>query len=246
MGLDRTVTRRTVLRSAGAVGISALGLSTLGRAATTGDPPGSEPILLVHGYSDTDRSPWWDVLTDYLTDVGYANSDVYRINLGPLPGTTVDSPEEYAPAVKAKLRDLHDETGSPIDVIAHSMGGLDTRWALEKDDAAHLVDDLVTLGTPHQGTYAAYLGLTTHGGRDMRPDSEFVRSLNDGQLAEGVEYTAVWSHADELIDPSPYAELPEPELDSVSVARNVDSGYQEHVELVYDRHVFDQYYRFLD
>jgi triacylglycerol esterase/lipase EstA (alpha/beta hydrolase family) len=126
------------------------------------------------------------------------------------------------------------------------MGGLDSRWCIEKQAGARYVDDLITLGTPHQGTYAAYLGYVTPGGRDMLPGSPFLSELNDGTLAEGVDYHAYWSHADELIDPSEYAKLPAPERDSVEVARNANTGFQEHVQLVYDRTVFEQYVEYLD
>lgn len=247
---ESTPTRRSFLkRSAVGVGAGAIGAGAVGRAAAEGSsvsPPGDEPVLLVHGYMDTGDTPWWDVVTRYLFDVGYAEEDVSVLSLGEVPGTTTDSPERYADAVGERLESMYDERGSEVDVVAHSMGGLDSRWCIEKQDGAGYVDDLITLGTPHQGTYAAYLGYPTPGGRDMVPGSEFLSELNDGTLAEGVDYHAYWSHADELVDPSGHAKIPAPERDSVEVARNENTGYQEHVQLVYDRTVFDQYYEFLD
>ena len=237
-------TRREVLRGIGAVGASAVGASAVGNAAAR--RPGPQPVLLVHGYGDTGETPWWDVARHYFRDVGYPDSAVHYINLGEIPGTTVDSPEAYAEAVQAKLESVSDEHGSAVDIVAHSMGGLDSRWCVEKLDGAQYVDDLVTLGTPHQGTYAAYLAELTPGGRDMQPGSEFLTDLNDGQLAEGVSYSALWSTVDELIDPSHFAELPGPEASSVESAHSENTGYQEHIQLVYDRSVFDQYYPLLD
>jgi triacylglycerol esterase/lipase EstA (alpha/beta hydrolase family) len=116
-------------------------------------------VVLVHGYLDSDRSPWWDVLTGYLTDAGWPAERVHRVEIGNLPGTTVGSPRAYARDVEAELERVHDAHGEPASVLCHSMGGLDTRWCVEQLDAAPLVDDVVTLGTPHRGTYAAYLGL---------------------------------------------------------------------------------------
>lgn len=247
-------TRRSFLRraalgvGAGAVGLGATGTASATESAGSGSsgPPGDEPVLLVHGYMDTGETPWWDVVTRYLVDVGYSRDRVSVLSLGEVPGTTTDSPRKYADAVGDRLASMHDEFGSEVDVVAHSMGGLDSRWCLEEQDGAQYVDDLVTLGTPHQGTYAAYLGYTTPGGRDMLPGSEFLEELNDGTLAEGVDYHAYWSHADELIVPSEYAKLPAPERDSVAVARNDNTGYQEHIQLVYDRTVFEQYVERLD
>ncbi|WP_254536018.1 alpha/beta fold hydrolase [Halomarina litorea] len=235
-------TRRGVLGRIGGTVAGAVGLSGVVGATR----PGPEPVLLVHGYGDTGETPWWEVLGGYLRDVGYPDSAIHVLSLGDLPGTTTDSPEEYAEAVKARLESVRDDHDSRVDVVAHSMGGLDTRWCVEELGGAHLVDDLITLGTPHQGTYAANLGALTEGGRDMRPGREFLTDLNDGSLAEGVSYTALWSRADELVVPSRYAALPEPELSSVESARNRVTGFQEHVQLVFDRAVFDQYYRRLD
>ncbi|WP_458188624.1 esterase/lipase family protein [Haladaptatus sp. NG-WS-4] len=244
-GFEPTSTRRSFLRKS-VLGGSTLGIAAVGSASATATPPGSEPVLLVHGYGDTGETPWWEVVTGYLVDVGYAEDDVYVLDLGEVPGTTTDSPAEYADVVGDQLKTINEAHDRRVDIVAHSMGGLDSRWCIENQDGAQYVDDLVTLGTPHQGTYAAYLGLLTEGGRDMTPGSTFLEQLNDGTLAEGVEYTALWSGADELIVPSEYASLPSPERSSVEVARNVNSGYQEHVQLVYDRAVFDQYYRLLD
>lgn len=247
-----TTTRRSVLRGAlGGVGAGALGIAATGTASATGDsgstgPPGDEPVLLVHGYVDTGETPWWDVVTRYLVDAGYSRDRISVLSLGEIPGTTTDSPRTYADAVGDRLAAMAEEFESEVDVVAHSMGGLDSRWCVEEQAGAQYVDDLVTLGTPHQGTYAAYLGSLTPGGRDMIPGSEFLTELNDGTLAEGVDYHAYWSHADELVVPSEYAKLPAPERDSVAVARNDETGFQEHVQLVYDRTVFEQYVEYLD
>ena len=243
---DSRATRRSVLKGAATTGAAALGLSTVGAVAASDSPPGDQPVLLVNGYSDTEDTPWWDVLESYFHEAGYPDADVHRADLGDVPGTTVDSPTEYAKVVNERLEAISEEYGRDVDVVAHSMGGLDSRWAIEKLDAAQYVDDLVTLGTPHQGTYVAYLGALTDGGRDMIPGSDFLTTLNDGTLAEGVEYLALWSSADELIDPDEYASLPDPGAASVDVARSENSGYQEHVQLVYDRNVFEQYIDFLE
>ena len=246
MNATEPTTRRSVLKGVGVAAATALGVSTVGTAAADDGPPGDEPVLLVNGYADTEDTPWWDVLESYFREVGYTTENVHRADLGDVPGTTVDSPTEYAEVVADRLAAIGDEHGSEVDVVAHSMGGLDSRWAIEKLDAAQYVDDLVTLGTPHQGTYVAYLGALTDGGRDMIPGSDFLTELNDGTLAEGVDYLALWSSADELIAPDEYAALPDSVAASVDVAHSENSGYQEHIQLVSDRDVFEQYYRFLD
>ena len=230
-------TRRGLLRSAAGGGTALLGAATLGSASARTD---RDPVLLVNGYMDTGETPWWDVHVNYLQDVGYDREEIHVLSLGDIPGTTTDSPSEYGEVVARELDRIAAEQGGPVDVVAHSMGGLDTRWAVEMEGAADRVDDLVTLGTPHQGTYVAYVGIGTEGGRDMIAGSTLLDELNDDGLAPGVDYTAVWSHADELISPSSYASIPEYILADAQ-GRNINSGYQEHIQLIFDRYV-----RYLD
>ena len=144
------------------------------------------------------------------------------------------------------ISNISQEENSKVDIIAHSMGGLDARWFIEKLDGDRFVDDLITLGTPHQGSYVAYLAYFTPGGKDLIPDSDFLKLLNDGQLAQGVEYTAVWSDSDEFIVPKESAKIPSLELNSVEKARNIFAGRYEHVQLVTSKKVLEQYMGYLD
>ena len=43
------------------------------------------------------------------------------------------------------------------DIYAHSMGGLVSRWALEKEGLGNRISRLITLGTPHEGVPAQAL-----------------------------------------------------------------------------------------
>jgi hypothetical protein len=50
---------------------------------------------------------------------------------------------------RAGLGPKHDKT---LDVVAHSMGGLVSRWFVEREGGHEVVDHLVTAGTPHAGS----------------------------------------------------------------------------------------------
>lgn len=52
---------------------------------------------------------------------------------------------------------LHAEK---LNIVAHSMGGLDMRYAISKLDIAPFVESLTTIATPHHGTWLAELGLS--------------------------------------------------------------------------------------
>lgn len=225
-------TRRRFLSAAAAVTTGGL-LSTVGAASAA-----TPPVVLIHGYADTGETPWWHRLESYLEDDGYNDEDIHRIRFGDIPGTTVDSPAEYAACIERELEAITDGT-PPADIVAHSMGGLGSRWALEQGGAAPSVSDLITLGTPHQGTTAALLGLLTDGGRDMIPGSEFLETLNGDTLADGVRYTSLWSSTDELVITSDRGEIPSELL--AEDDDNINTGAQEHIQLVSDRDVYEQY-----
>ncbi|MGI8808976.1 MAG: peptidoglycan DD-metalloendopeptidase family protein [Acidimicrobiales bacterium] len=103
--------------------------------------------------------------------LGYAASDVIRYSY--LGGTTTDN--RYVPTdttadihrsarhLRELLERLHAQhPGVPIDIIAHSQGGIVARTALTdevdgRDPRLPQVKSLVTLSTPHQGAPLATL-----------------------------------------------------------------------------------------
>src|SRR5699024_870740 len=48
-----------------------------------------------------------------------------------------------------------------LNIVAHSMGGLDMRYAISKLNAAPHIASLTTISTPHHGTSLAELALNT-------------------------------------------------------------------------------------
>jgi triacylglycerol lipase len=63
------------------------------------------------------------------------------------------------PERAARLADfLRSLPAERVNVIAHSMGGLDARYAIAKLGAGDKIASLVTIGTPHRGTPLADLG----------------------------------------------------------------------------------------
>jgi pimeloyl-ACP methyl ester carboxylesterase len=197
------------------------------------------PIVLVHGFADTGETPWWRRLKGYLRADGYGEADLHTVSLGDRVGRARGSPREYAADVAATLESVFDARGRPVDVVAHSMGGLAARWALEELSAAPQARGLVTLGTPHQGTRAARLAARTPGGRDMVPGSEFLGTLNDDPTPASVRYTAVRSRFDPLVVGPRRARLPDDVRRDDDENRTVDS--RGHLRLVFDEAVYRAY-----
>lgn len=197
------------------------------------------PVVLAHGFLDTWRTPWWETLTDHFVDAGWSREHIYQVTTGAIPGTTVGSPRDYAEDVQAVLERAHDRHGQPVSLLGHSMGGLNARWCVERGDGAALVRDLVTVGTPHQGTYLAYLGLPTAGGRSMVPSSSFIRDLNVGGLEPSIRYTAVGSRRDRLIVPRRSALLPQDIIHEDT--ENIALESASHMQLLHDPGVVSEY-----
>jgi triacylglycerol esterase/lipase EstA (alpha/beta hydrolase family) len=213
----------------------------LGTRPVSGDATGGArpPVVVAHGYLDGHLSPWWDRLTALLGEAGWSTEHVYTADTPNLPGLAVGRPTRYTDGLQAALDRSYDRHGRPATVIGHSMGGLVGRHCIERGDGGDYVDDLITLGTPHQGTYAAYLGYLTAGGRALAPGSDFLTDLNGDPLHPDVRYTSVYSLADPLVRPARSGRIPEAIREPDT--ENIRTGRQSHVQLVHDPGVFDHY-----
>jgi len=198
------------------------------------------PIVLVHGYMDSGNMPWWSRIERYLDELGFDTDRIRVANLGDVPGTTTGSPRDYAREVRREVESLYDRYGQ-VNVLGHSMGGIDARWYVEKMGGEDLVDNLMTLGTPHQGTYAAYLGYLSQGGRSLTPSSDLIATLNEDGPAESVTYTSVWGKADALVVPSDHGRLP---WNGEQCVRNVAVGLYGHLSLIFRKSLVKKYLRF--
>ncbi len=97
-----------------------------------------------------------------------------------------------------------------VDLVAHSMGGIVSRLALEDEDTRGRVRKVITLGTPHSGTHAARF-LATQSALALRPESSLLERL-DEQLPwrgppEWPEATTYWSRSDVILLPPEAARL---------------------------------------
>lgn len=98
--------------------------------------------------------------------------------------------------------------GVPVDIVAHSMGGLIARAALAgvQDHAAGfprrlLVEDVATLGTPYGGVTADWVDeCSFRQCVQMRPGSQLLSSQPDEpQSSFGTDWTLIGSRDDETV-----------------------------------------------
>jgi len=140
---------------------------------------GRPPVLLVPGWSDTAR-----VLRPcraFLLGRGWPERAVHCLSFRDRYGSNID----HAREIDAAVREMTAVSGtSRIAVVAHSMGGLALRhYLLETGGAA--VHTAIFAGTPHHGTWAAWLAWG-RGGTEMRPGSAFLEHLNARPLPRTV------------------------------------------------------------
>lgn len=121
-----------------------------------------DPIVLVHGILGFSEWRLGQVKADYFRGICKALTD--DGNTVPLPPTLnpAGTIEERAADLKTYLENNDQVAGKQVHLIAHSMGGLDSRRLItklrEQDPVPFPILTLTTLGTPHSGTPVADLG----------------------------------------------------------------------------------------
>lgn len=115
------------------------------------------PVLLCHGYgaiaSLVKPSPLYDVAMLMRSH----NVPAWAPNIVPY-ATTETRAEEWIRIIE-KLTASAD--AEKINIVAHSMGGLDMRYALSQYDIGDKVESFTSVCTPHRGTSLAELALKT-------------------------------------------------------------------------------------
>lgn len=111
------------------------------------------PILMVHGvfFRDTKYFNYWGRIPKELEFNGA------RIFYG--NHSSAASVSDSAVELKKRINEVLEETGAEkVNIIAHSKGGLDCRYAISKLGIADRVASMTTINTPHQGClFADYL-----------------------------------------------------------------------------------------
>ena len=178
------------------------------RALVIADPHSAGmPVVLVHGFADN-RSAF-TVLRRVLRRAGF--SVVYSLNYGLMTTLTGDV-RSAARVLRREVEQICAATNaSQVQVVGHSLGGLVARYYIQRLGGDTRVHTLVTLGTPHQGTMAAYL-LPTPVLRQLRPNSDLMIELAAPAPGCRTRFVAVWSQLDGWVLPQRNAKLEHPDL----------------------------------
>jgi pimeloyl-ACP methyl ester carboxylesterase len=187
--------------------------------------PGRTPVLLIHGFFCNRQL--WRPLARWLNARGHP---LAAVDLEPVLGSI----DDYVPAIEAAVAALQARTGaSAVALVGHSMGGLAARAYVRRHGGKH-VSVMVSIGTPHHGTFHARLG-HGHNARQMRPDSEWLRALAADEAAQGPASlpctTVILSHHDNIVAPQSDQTLP-------YAQRTHELAAIGHLSLAFDRTVW--------
>ena len=228
------------VRPAAAAGGPALSVAEDRLAASLSCPGGfsgeHEPVLLVHGTATNTHESWsWN----YLRALPALGIPVCTVDL---PDRALGDIQVSAEYVVHAIRTVAAASGQRIDVIGHSQGSLEPRWALRWwPDLRNLVDDNVGLGGPHHGASGAdqvcMTGSCAPAAQQMRTGARFLAALNHGdETLDGVDYTSIFSAHDELVQPPASARLDG--AVNLLVQDLCPGRYVHHAGLVHDPAVF--------
>ncbi|MDM9381332.1 triacylglycerol lipase [Chlorogloeopsis sp. ULAP01] len=158
------------------------------------------PVLLVHGIFDTGRV--FERMVPYLTQRGWV---VYDFDLTPNNGN--ESLDKLAQQI-ANYVECNFPREQPLDLVGFSMGGIVSRYYVQRLGGISRVQRFITISAPHRGTWIAY----SHQGVgcvQMRPDSAFLQDLNrDVLMLKQLNFTSMWTPYDLMIVPANSSQMP--------------------------------------
>lgn len=152
------------------------------------------PVLLVHGIFR--RKTVFNRMSIYLSSLGW---EVHSFDLKPSNARL--GLDKLAEQISAYITH-HFAPNQPIDLVGLSMGGLVSRYYVQRLRGNERVKRFVTIASPHYGTWLAYT-LPFIGCIQMRPGSVFLQDLNrDLEILAKVNFTSIWTPYDFVIVPA--------------------------------------------
>ncbi len=167
-------------------------------AAPISDEARLRGVVLVHGF--VCNRGLWNGWMPRLRALGIPH---VAVDLEPVFGSI----DDYLPIIDAAVSRVQQATGMPPLIVAHSMGGLAVRrwWAGLADNSR--VHHLVTLGTPHHGTWLGRWALSANT-LQMQLSSPWQQRLEQHERPHTrARITCFYSHCDNIVFPASTATL---------------------------------------
>lgn len=190
---------------------------------------GRTGVVLVHGFMCNRGfwNPWMGLLRRQRRAFA-------AVNLEPVYGEI----DAYPPLIEDAVSRVRQATGRPPLMVCHSMGGLAARaWWRDTAGAGDLAG-VVTIGSPHGGTWMGRFSLHANG-RQMRLGSAWLSALARSEESHPLPRTVCWySNCDNMVFPAATAMLPRADNrfvpGSAHVALAFDARVQEGILALLD------------
>ncbi len=159
---------------------------------------GQRGVVFIHGFF-CNRGLW----TPWLARLEHEGRAFVAVSLEPAFGSI----DQYVETIERAVQQVQQATGLPPLLVCHSMGGLAVRAWLRARGSAARVHRVVTLGTPHQGTWLAHFSHTPNGAQ-MRRCSPWLQALaaheaqaGTSELAIHRKFVCFYSNCDNIVFP---------------------------------------------
>ncbi len=146
-----------------------------------------DPILFVHGYGGSKAN--FDTMRQRFIDDGWQDFELYAYTY-----SFIDSNASSAAEIRDQIDRIIRTTGATkVDIIAHSMGSISSRYYLKNLGGSDKVDAWVSLAGPNHGTEDVenqkcnFTPCT-----EIIPGSAFLLSLNAVDETPGLVRYATW------------------------------------------------------
>ncbi len=157
------------------------------------------PVLLIHGIDDTGA-----VFSQMEAALQREGWSTHALDL--IPNNGDRGLDRLAQEIHQYVERVFPEE-IRLDLVAFSMGGLISRYYLQRLGGWKRCDRFITLSTPHQGSWMAY-ARHNPGCVQMRPQSQFLQDLNqDLDPLKGLNVTSIWTEYDLMILPAHSSQL---------------------------------------
>ena len=158
------------------------------------------PVLFVHGIFV--KKPIFAFMSPYFVSRGW---DVHHVNLRENYGRW--GIEKMAVQLRNYIA-ANFSPAQPFDIVGLSLGGLVSRYYIQRLRGIERVERFITISCPHNGTWMAYILPWWKTCIQMRPGSAFLQDLNrDVAILEQLHYTGLWTPLDFIIVPGSSSKL---------------------------------------
>jgi pimeloyl-ACP methyl ester carboxylesterase len=154
------------------------------------------------------------LVSGYLCNRGFWNGWMPKLKsrgipyIAPSLEPVFGSISEYAKSIDDTVRRMTETTGQTPVLVGHSMGGVAIRAWLHQCDGLERVHHIVTVGSPHHGTWLARFAMTRNA-QEMATSHGWRKAMEAAETsAHRAKFTCFYSHCDNVVFPASNASLP--------------------------------------